>query len=165
MGSTASVYQVSADFEKSQIGTHVDMFLEETVQSLSTKISSGKVKMHTSKSVPHFGGIAIRENMAHTKSLLPLKHHNSLRAHAVRQHSRQRNTYISASSILKFVTSKSVSNADSSSTLGGKISPAASASGSSLPGLENKPKAAQSLGKKFNLKLQINDDEDDWIQV
>lgn len=164
MGSTASVYQVSGENGKSNIGVHVDMLLDETVQSLSTKISSHKGKMMSSKSVPHFGGAVPKEKIVHTQSLVPLKHHNSLRAHAVKHHSRQRNTYISSTSILKSMASKSVSNADSSSSLGGKISPVASSSASSLPGLESK-KPTQSLGKKFNLKLQINDDEDDWIQV
>lgn len=165
MGSTASVYEVPEGYDPSEIGSHVDMVLDATVQSVSAKISR-KAALATSKSVPHLGGSDIRDTMKHTKSMT-LKSHNSLRAHALRQHSRQKNTYISSSSIMRFVA-KSTSNAGSNSSLSNcKISPAASSSTNSIPVdaiSENKQKGAPSLGKKFNLKLQINDEED-WIQV
>ena len=172
MGSTASVYRISEGCDPSSaIGTHVDMMLDETVQSVSSKIVSKMGKISQSRSVPHLSDRSPRDNLIHAKSLVGIKNHSSLRLHAVRHHSRQRNTYISSSAIMKFVAAKAPSNAGSSSSslVGGKSSPitgnsAASICMESIAETKTKPLPTQSLGKKLNLKLQIND-EDDWIQV
>eukprot|EP00602_Paraphysomonas_sp_CaronLab_P007344 CAMPEP_0185034520 /NCGR_PEP_ID=MMETSP1103-20130426/24491_1 /TAXON_ID=36769 /ORGANISM="Paraphysomonas bandaiensis, Strain Caron Lab Isolate" /LENGTH=639 /DNA_ID=CAMNT_0027571211 /DNA_START=267 /DNA_END=2186 /DNA_ORIENTATION=- len=92
----------------------------------------------------------------------------SLKAHARRQHSRQKNTYISASS-LKFPAGKK-HNSSGSLALS-----TPSASSNNLPldavgdvkaqAIQNNKQTADTLRKKFNLKLSLNDDEEDWIQV
>lgn len=109
-----------------------------------------------------------RQSYKISSDLGTLKSSKSLRALALRHHSKQENIYIpqelvSASFMLKKSLSGMFAKPNSSGSLGKKLSP--SSSNGSITG-ENKSTRVDSIGpkKKPNLKIQIHDDPD-WIQV
>lgn len=147
--------------DKKHIEKNVNLFLQNQINNVSQKIADDR-RMGTSKSVPKLETSNGFENLRHSISSTPLMTKSmSVRAHALKQHSRQKNTYISVSSLRFSMAGVSI-NKDKSND---------GASGNSL-GNENiiidpatsKQNQENPIKKKFNLKLQIND-EDDWIQV
>ena len=168
MGATGSVYYDSEGFNPSTpVSTHVDMMTHSSLQSSGSMVVSKLGKFPHSSSVPPLSNRSPGDN----KRGGGMNTKRSLCLHAVLHHSRQRNAYISSSTIMKFTPAEGVTNAESilSSSVGYNTSPGADSSATGLC-LESTSEAeactvpAQSLGKKLNLRLQIKD-EDDWIQV
>jgi hypothetical protein len=197
-------HQSPSKSSKHPIALNVNAFLEHQVSQVSLKVADQR-----SQSVPRISSNKQEptesQNTRQVFSSTPILHqHNgsTVRSHALRLHSRQKNSYINASS-LKFSTNSSTfvhrdkSSDQSSVSSGGGGGGGAGGGGSGVssgeyPSLTNDSLISPShaightnniigtsaytnntsitkkdnpIKKKFNLKLQINDDEDDWIQV
>lgn len=161
----------------------VNEFLNKQVKQISLKV----IEQRKSKSVPKIDNSNTTpplENLRQAVSSTNLMFKtSSVRAHAFKQHSRQRNTYISASS-LKFSIGNGLNrdrSCDTNDRSGNSIVINSSDANSADPVTKqhnsnnnnnnntnnvatNNNNQDNPIKKKFNLKLQINDEED-WIQV
>ena len=158
------------------IANNVNDFLNKQVNEVSLKV----IEQRKSKSVPKINNNENNENLRDNlrqavSSTQLMTKTRSVRAHALKQHSRQKNTYISASS-LKFSINNGLINRDKSydtsdrsgNSLGihsnDNPSTILAVDTTTTPKQNNNNQENNPIKKKFNLKLQINDEED-WIQV
>lgn len=148
---------------RQHIAKNVNQFLNHQISQVSVKIHEQR-----SQSVPKINAGADSPPKHHIRQVqsstqLMKKTNSTVRAHALRLHSRQKNTYINASSLRFSSHGSGIVNRDRSNDHSGN---------SIEQSLQNEQAAANDpatktdnpIKKKFNLKLQIND-EDDWIQV
>jgi hypothetical protein len=166
--------QQSQQHHKDHIEKNVNNFLSHQISAVSMIIheqrsqSVPKISSEKENTSPH----QMRQVVSSTHLV---KKNSTVRAHALRLHSRQKNTYISASS-LKFSSMNRDRSQDysGSSLVPNHLNNNESIALNGDPAITaEKPSGAvpgggggdgNPLKKKFNLKLQINDEED-WIQV
>jgi hypothetical protein len=170
------------------IALNVAAFLDHQVNQVSLKVadqrsqSVPKICSNSEESPAH----NMRQVYSSTQLLNSGTGLATVRSHALRLHSRQKNIYINSSSLKFSANSSTFLHRDKSSDHSSSASvTSASASVSASVNIMNENDSLQltttttpttstgitkkeiinPIKKKFNLKLQINDDEDDWIQV
>lgn len=149
MGASASVHYGATSEEI------VERFIDERISKVAFKLTEN----------PKRGAVEEKFSSLHLDRIV------SLKSFALKHHAKQQNSYIKPDVVsASFIRQKNTSQRNSSST--GSLKKSSPSFGSLLldPIAETKPLATSTDAlinkpkKKFNLKIQIND-EDDWIQV